>query len=200
MKLPSFLKFLKPDKSHPLSIDPDEFIPTLWEDDFCQIEIVPCENKEFIITQSQGISDLAEKSKSGLGFSETFERGSMPFPTLSKEIRADYLEYFFSGFELPKAKQIRYETSEIIDCRNGKTKAFGYSNFTIFFEKEDEFAKNIWLSVGLFVSVKQFELIKSVLYSLGEENELVLIDWNSLELTDLRDRRQIDEYLSGHRK
>lgn len=200
MKLLSFLKFLKPDKPQPLNVDPNEFIPTLWEDNFCQVEIIPFENKSFIITQSQGISDLAEKTKKGLGFSETFERSSMPVSTLSKEIRADYLEYFLSGFELPKAKHIKYEANKIIDCQNSKTKAFGYSNFTIFFETEDEFVKNIWLSVGLIVSVKQFELIKSMLYNLGEENEFMLIDWNSLQLIDLRDRTQVDNYLMVHWK
>ncbi|GEM_PF-3662636 len=37
---------------------------------------------------------------------------------------------------------------------------------------------------------------KSVLYCLGEECEMILVDWNRMELIDLRNRYQINNYLS----
>jgi hypothetical protein len=46
------------------------------------------------------------------------------------------------------------------------------------------------------ISVEKLELIKSVLYRLGEECEMILVDWNSMELIDLRNRYQINNYLS----
>jgi hypothetical protein len=67
-------------------------------------------------------------------------------------------------------------------------------------DTQDEFVKNIWLSISLIVSVGQYDLIKSALYCLGEECEMVLVDWNSLELFDLRDRIQIDKYLNDYWK
>ena len=103
-------------------------------------------------------------------------------------------------FEFEKAKNINYNSHKIIDCEKGLTKAFGFSNFTIFFDTEFEFVKNIWLSNSLIVSVKQYDLIKSALYSLGEECEMLLVDWNSLELFDLKDRNQIDKYLMDYWK
>ena len=200
MGLFSFLKFFKPDKTPSPGLEPNEYIPSFWEDDYCQVEIISFENKAFIEKQSGQINDLASKSKTDCGFTTTFERSPMPITTLSQEIRVDYLEYTLTGYNFPKARFIRYDKSEILDCEKGKTKAFGFSNFTIFFDTEGEFVKNIWISIGLIVSVKQFDLIKSALYSLGEECELILIDWNSLELYDLRDRRQIDKYLMGYWK
>ncbi|WP_276505069.1 hypothetical protein [Terrimonas pollutisoli] len=200
MGLFSFLKFLKPDKTKSIKFDPNEYVPAFWEDGYCQIEIVPFENKAFIQKQAGQIDELATKSRTDYGFSATFERGSMPFKTVSKEIRVDYLEKTLTDFQFQKARHIRYDKSEILDCESGATKAFGFSNFTIFFDTEGEFVKNIWMHIGLIVSSPQFDLIQAALYALGEECELILIDWNSLELFDLADKKQIQKYLMGYWK
>ncbi|AEE52815.1 hypothetical protein [Haliscomenobacter hydrossis] len=176
------------------------YLPLFWEDDYCQIEIVPFENKEYILKTIGQISDLANNSRTGFGFTETFGRGQMPVSTFSEEIRTDYLEKLLTGFEFEKAKSINYDSHKILDCETGLTKAYGFSNFTVFFDTEDEFVKNIWLSISSIVSVRQCDLIKLALYDLGEECEMVLIDWNSLELFDLRDKIQIDKYLNSYWK
>lgn len=200
MGLFSFLNFLKTDKTQKIEFAPNEYVPSFWEDDYCQIEIVPSENREFIKRQSQQIDELASNSRTGYGFTETFGRGPMPVTTLSKEIRADYFEKTLTDFKFQKAKHIRYDKSKILNCETGKTKAFGFSNFTIFFDTEDEFVKNIWLGTGLIVSAPQLDLIQDTLYTLGEECEFILIDWNSLRLYDLADRKQIQDYLMLHFK
>jgi len=200
MGLFSFFQFLRPDKTPTSISDPKEYIPSFWEDDYCQIEIVPFENKAFIQKQAGQIDGLATKSRTDYGFTATFERGPMQFKTISKEIRVDHFERILSGFQFQKAKHIRYEENKILNCENSKTKGFGFSNFTIFFETEDEFVKNIWIYIGLIVSASQFGLIESTLYTLGEDYELILIDWNSLELFDLADRTQIQKYLMRHWK
>ena len=200
MRLFSFLKFRKANKSKTASIEPNEYVPSFWEDDYCQIEIIPVENRDFILKQSKNINASAQKSRTDYGFTAIFERSSNPVQTLSKEFRTDYLEQTLLGFQFQKAKHIRYDNSQILTCETGKTKAFGFSNFTVFFDTEDEFVKNIWIHIGLIVSVKQFELIESALYTLGEECELILIDWNSLQLFDLSNKAQIQKYLMDYWK
>ncbi|MGN6801996.1 MAG: hypothetical protein ACTHJN_08830 [Ginsengibacter sp.] len=195
MGLFSFLKLFKNDNSQKRKFDPTEYVPSFWEDDYCQIEIVPLENKRFIEKQSEQIDDLASKSRTDYGFIETFARDPMPVTTLSKEIKVGYFEKTLTDFKFQKARHIRYDKNEVLNCETGKTKAFGFSNFTIFFDTKDEFVKNIWIHIGLIVSVSQFDLIESALYSLGEQFGLLLIDWNSLELFDLKDKTQIQEYL-----
>jgi hypothetical protein len=191
MGLFSFLKFRKSDKINKIEFDPNEYVPSFWEDDYCQIEIVPSENKTFIQRQARQIDELASKSRTDYGFTETFARGPMPVTTISKEIRIDYFEKTLTDFKFQKARHIRYDKSEILNCETGKTKALGFSNFTIFFDTEDEFVKNIWINIGLIISAPQFDLIQEALYNLGEECELILIDWNSLKLFDLSNRNQI---------
>jgi hypothetical protein len=200
MGLFSFLKFRKSDNSKKVEHDPSEYVPSFWEDDYCQIEIVPSENRTFIQKQTEQIDELANKSRTDYGFTETFGRGPMPVTTVSKEIRVDYFEKTLTNFKFQKARLIRYDKNDVLNCETGKTKAFGFSNFTIFFDTEDEFVKNIWIDIRLIVSAPQFDLILEALYALGEECELVLIDWNSLELFDLADKTQIQKYLMGYWK
>jgi len=200
MGLFSFFKFSKAAKPATLTFDANEYVPAFWEDDYCQIEIVPFENKVFVLGQAIAIEDLTQKSKTDYGFTATFERDKMPVQTLSKKIRIKYLEQTLLGFQFRKAKHIRYNNSDILNCETDRTKAFGFSNFTIFFDTEEEFVKNIWIHIGLIVSVTQFNLIETALYTLGEECGLILIDWNSLELFDMSDKTQIKKYLMDYWK
>ena len=200
MGLFSLFNFLKSDKTKIIEFDSNEYVPSFWEDDFCQIEIVPSGNREFIQKQSELIDELASNSRTDYGFSETFGRSPMPVTTVSKEIRVDYFQQTLTDFKFQKAKHIRYDKSKILNCDVGTTKAFGFSNFTIFFDTENEFVKNIWINIGLIVSVPQFDLIQDALYILGKECELVLVDWNYQRLYDLADRRQIQDYLMWHFK
>jgi hypothetical protein len=198
-----FFSFLRRRISNELPVpgaDPNEYIPAFWDDDYCQIEIVPKENKEFIKKQIGQIEDVSAKSKVDYGFTDIFVRGKMPNPTISKELRADYLEKTLLSFQFLKAKHIRFDGREILNCETGDTKAFGFSNFTIFFDTHAEFVKNIWIDIHLIVSAPQFDTIQAALYALGEECELVLIDWNSSELFDLADKTKIEKYLTGYWK
>jgi hypothetical protein len=200
MGLFSFFKFLKVDNTRKIEFDSNEYIPAFWEDDYCQVEIVPSENRDFFQKQSGQIEELASNSRTEYGFTETFGRGLMPVTTVSKQIRVGYFEKTLTEFKFQKARHIRYDKSEVLNCETEKTKAFGFSNFTIYFDTEDEFVKNIWIGTGVIISAPQFDLIQNALYTLGEECELVLIDWNSLRIYDLADRKQIQSYLKWHFK
>jgi hypothetical protein len=195
-----FFSFLRRRISSQLPVpgaEPNEYIPAFWEDDYCQIEIVPKENREFIMMQIGQIDEFSAKSKADHGFTDIFARGKMPTPTISMELRADYLENTLLSSQFPKAARIRFDGREILNCETGDTRAFGFPNFTIFFDTKGEFVNNIWIDNDLIVSAPQFDTIQAALYTLGEECELVLVDWNSSELFNLADKTQIEKYLMG---
>lgn len=200
MKLSDFFNVFKQRTASKKEIRADNYLPSFWEDDYCQIEIVPFENKEYTFKTIEQISDLANNSRTDFGFTETFGRGQMPVTTFSKEIRTDYLEKLLTSFEFEMAKSINYESHKTLNCETGSIKAYGFSSFTIFFDTSGDFVRNIWVSISLIVSVKQYNLIKSALYALGEECRMMLVDWNSLVAFDLRDRSQIDTYLMDYWK
>ena len=200
MGLFSFLKRIKFGQTKQFEPDRDDYLPSFCEDDYCQIEIVPVENKTFIKKKAKEIGELASKSRTNYGLREKISRGLMPVTTASEEFRTDCFEKILADFQFQRASHIRYDKSELLDCARGNTKAFGFSNFAIFFDTEEEFLKNIWLGIGLIVSAPQFDLIENALYELGETYELMLIDWTSLEVFDLADRTRIEKYLMGYWK
>lgn len=61
----SFLKYFKPGKFITPVVKPDEYVPAFWENDYCQVEIVPFENKAFLQKQAEQIDELAPESNTG---------------------------------------------------------------------------------------------------------------------------------------
>ena len=97
MKLLDIFKIFRQRTTAKNEFKADSYLPSFWEDDYCQIEIAPVENKEYILKTIGQISDLANNSRTDFGFTETFGRGQMPVKTYSKEIRTDYLEKLLTG-------------------------------------------------------------------------------------------------------
>lgn len=205
MKLLDFFRIFKRKTLSKAEAERNTYLPFYWDDDYCQIEIVPAENSESIVERMTEIKIPADQSREGLGFTEIFEVGQMSITTFSEEIRTDALSQLLTDYKFEKAKSINYVGDKIANCETVSSKAFGFPNFTIFIETEEEFVKHIWLAINApdsraEISREQFKLIKDALYSLGEEYEMVLADWNSLQLIDLRDRNQIDKYLNSYWK
>lgn len=178
----------------------DEILPSFWEDDYCQIEIVPKENIEHIKKLIKQINEFTEKARTINGFTDIFIREGLPFQTINEELRIDYFEKFLfeKGFE--KAMKIRYDGYTITDCSKTTSNAFSLPCFNFFYDCEDEFVKNIWISISLITSTEHYNKILEALYELGEDCEMVLIDWNSSKLIDLTNRNQIKSYLMDYWK
>ncbi|MBP6025436.1 hypothetical protein [Ferruginibacter sp.] len=183
-----------------ISQNEDKNLPSFWEDDYCQVEIVPRKNVAHIQTSIKQIVDFTEKTRTEYGFTAIFMREGMPFPTLNEELRIDYLEKLLTEKGFEKAKQIRYDGYTITDCSKTTSNAFSLPCFNFFYDCKDEFINNIWSSTSLITSTDHFNKILETLYELGEGCELVLINWNSSELIDLSDRKQIEKYLMSYWK
>lgn len=170
-------------------------LPSFWEDDYCQIEIVPRKNVEHIDATVKQIAAFTEAKNTAFGFTDVFVRKGLPFSTLGQEFRVDTFESFLSSKGFVKREQILYNGRTVIDCSRDSSNAFSLSNFLIFYDCQGDFIKNIWISNSHIVSNDQFKIILETLYDLGESYEFVLVDWNSLELVNLADKKQIKEYL-----
>lgn len=178
----------------------DENLPSFWEDDYCQVEIVPRKNIEHIKKSIKQIDEFTEKTRTEYGFTDIFMREGLPFPTINEELRTDYFEKLLTEMCFEKATKIRYDGNTIIDCSKTTSNAFSLPCFNFFYDCNEEFIKNIWISTSLITSNEHFNNILEALYELGESCELVLIDWNSSELIDLTDRNQIKQYLMSYWK
>lgn len=178
----------------------DENLPSFWEDDYCQIEIVPRKNIEHIKKSIKQIDEFTEKTRTEYEFTDIFMREDLPYPTINEELRTDYFENLLSEKDFEKAMKIRYDGYTIIDCTKTTSNAYSLPCFNFFYDCNNEFINNIWISTSRITSNDHFNKILEALYELGESCELVLINWNSLELIDLTDRNQIKEYLMSYWK
>jgi hypothetical protein len=185
-------------QSKPKTVDKD--LPSFWEDDYCQVEIVPRKNIDHIKDSIIQIEQFAEKTRTEYGFTDIFMREGLPFPLLNEEIRVDYFEKQLNDKGFEKARQIRYDGNTIIDCSPKTTNAFLLPCSSFFYDCKDELINNIWISTSLITSTDHFNKILETLYQLGESCELVLVDWNSSDLVDLSNRDQITQYLMGYWK
>jgi hypothetical protein len=121
MKLSQLLNYFKSNKR----TEP-EYVPILWEDDYCQIELIPQENLTFSKQQINDTSSFAEEHRTELGYTNVFIRKENSTPTSSKEIRTDYLTHALISFQLPQLTRMRYEGGEVTSLRGRKTQAFGF--------------------------------------------------------------------------
>ncbi len=126
-----------------ISQNEDKNLPSFWEDDYCQVEIVPRKNVAHIQTSIKQIVDFTEKTRTEYGFTAIFMREGMPFPTLNEELRIDYLEKLLTEKGFEKAKQIRYDGYTITDCSKTTSNAFSLPCFNFFYVFKDEFINNI---------------------------------------------------------
>lgn len=178
----------------------DENLPSFWEDEYCQIEIVPKKNIENIDKSIKQIDEFTEKTRSEYGFTDIFVREDLPFPTINEELRTDYFEKILNEKGFEKAIKIRYDSYTIIECSKTTSNAFTLPSFNFFYDCEEEFIKNIWISISLITSTEHYSKILETLYELGEDFDLVLIDWNNSEQIDLSNRKQIESYLMSYWK
>jgi hypothetical protein len=178
-------------------VDPADGVARMWEDDFCQIEILHRDNLTFLSKQLQIAQAFGEEHQTATGFTDIMAREENPVLTIDIELRADFLEQNLLSLKLPKYLKIQIDDGPILISDNSKTKAYGFRNFIIFFETEGEFVKNIWVTAKQIISKTELYTIIQALYNLGEGTFLILVDWNSNELVDLSDMRQIRRYLNN---
>jgi hypothetical protein len=152
----------------------EKSLPSYWEDDYCQIEIVPRKNVEHIEASINQIDEFTEKTRTENGFTDIFMRQDLPFLTLNEELRIDYFEKLLTEKGFEKAKQIRYDGYTITDCSKTTSNAFSLPCFNFFYDCKEEFINNIWISTSLITSTDHFNKILETLYELGVGCELVL--------------------------
>lgn len=198
MILQQLLKFFRGARTTKQKSDSSEYMPFLWEDDYCQVEIVPAENREYIFRSFDQIESISSRSATEYGYTEIFMRGKMPAPTSLEELRVDYLCDLFKKYTLCEYEKISYCGEKIIDCKTSSTKAYGFPGATIFFEAGNEFINSLWLSIYNYVSAKHLDIICSALSDLGEDTEWILVDWNRNEVINLSDRGAIGHYLKSY--
>ncbi len=183
-------KIKSSDKSETLSSKQE--VAQIWLDDIAQEELLHEENKQLILDEFKIISNIDGDVN---GFTEIHERKLEPHKLINQEIRTDYLVTHLDSCGFKKCNKIRLEKGRIKSFNESKYKVLKSDSMKIHFMQEGEFLSVIWISVSLIVTVSEFDRLLNVLYELGEDNDLILVDWFKLEIIDLKNKVEIKSYL-----
>ena len=161
------------------------------EDDYRQVEIVPSENFNELIKQAENVQDFSEKHSDGIGYTDMLVREENGFKLEQRGIEPRELDLILS--ELP----IKRFTEVSTGIRPGEMiseNTFGYGeNYRgIFFDSKSDSVTGIWISGSPDIEDEEFA---RTLNFLGNKWNLLLMDWNSLQLIDLKDKEHIIRYL-----
>lgn len=161
------------------------------EDDYKQIEIVPSENFNELIKQAENVKDFEEKHFDGGGYTDMMVREENGFKLKQRGIQSDELDKILS--ELPIKRNNKVSTGvRPGEISSENTIGFGENYNGIFFDFESDYVTGIWIAGSPNV---ESVIFAQVLNNIGNKWSLLLMDWNSLELIDLKNKEQIEKYL-----
>lgn len=166
------------------------------EDDYRQIELVPAENLDFLNHELTEIEAFARRQDAGPGYDEVFMRHEIPVALDAKAFRKDHFIALLTGAGLSKALIKDASGFAFQDWENGMS-AYGDASLSVFFESDEGFIQTIWLSINRHAKGIREEKGVLLLWQMGEKMNLVLADWNSLEIVPLTDEDKVRAYLKN---
>ena len=165
----------------------------LWEDDFLMIEIIPKENWDFALGETQRIKDFGQEHFDGNGFTGITEIQKQPRPTSELGIKLEELTKTLEEAGMKRINNVLYDGRPIDST---KTVAYGENQNGLYIENKSGIVNNIWLAFYNRPLLLQ-GTITSGLLAIGERYKMMLIDWTTGKLADLRNREEIEEYLKS---
>lgn len=165
-----------------------------WEDDYMLKEIFSSKNIAFAKAESARIAKFGEEHYEGNGFTEITVVESCPFPILTSKIKEEDLIDAFEAIGLPKIMDLYYNGKKK-PIENPKTKVYGENLMGIFYETNESLVSNLWFATYDFKNSDKSK-IALALNEIGKKFDLILVDWNSCEIIDLKKTDEIESYLN----
>eukprot|EP01093_Parvamoeba_rugata_P007417 TRINITY_DN2194_c0_g2_i1.p1 TRINITY_DN2194_c0_g2~~TRINITY_DN2194_c0_g2_i1.p1 ORF type:complete len:200 (+),score=34.50 TRINITY_DN2194_c0_g2_i1:1437-2036(+) len=173
----------------------DENSMLLWEDDYLMVEIMSSKNLEYALKETGRISEFAEKHSDGNGFSEITAIKQKPIETKQLEINEKEFVELLNSVGIEKYPKLTYAgigEPQIIE--NSKTKAFGSYSSAIFYDVENNKIEHIWFSTYDWKNIQKTKIADG-LNAIGEKYDMIMVDFASEEVIDLKKKPEIEKYL-----
>lgn len=162
------------------------------EDEYRQVEIVPSENFNELIKQAENVQDFAEKHFDGGGYTDMMVRDENGFKLIQRGIEPKELDLILSELLIKKYTDVSTGIRPG-EMKSENTYGYGKNYNGIFFDFESDSVTGIWIAGSPNVEDEKFA---QALNDIGNRWSLLLMDWNSLELINLKDKEQIEKYLN----
>lgn len=168
------------------------------EDDYCQIEILPCENLTYCKNQMDEIDGFSEAHRDGDGFTDIFIREDNPISLAERKIPVTRLEQALGPVLKKYDRVLTGYSSYREECKNAG--AFVYNeNISVFYDVDGDVIHHLWL---MLVPYTQEELEKGIeaLNALASLGDLILADWGWSVVERLQNQAQIAHYMNQRLK
>ena len=165
-----------------------------FEDDYCNIELLPQENLDFCNNQIKNIQQFSKNCTDSMGFSDAYRRGVEPISLATNKISEDSLKRCFHGI-IPRYDRVMSGYSYFSKpCSN--VYAYGTNqNVVLFYETEEAIVTKIWFALDIKNGddCKTAKLILSKLKSLGN---FILVDWGLCFAEQLNNVDKLTQYIN----
>lgn len=192
----SILDIFKRKKVQQNVIEENETRVYFHEDIFNQVEFLPRENKEYLKCENKKIENFAKENFDGHGFTDIYVRDESPKTISDKKIDFEELDKILLTLGLEKIAEV-YEGygSGKWKCEN--TFAYVYDRAQIFVSLKDNLVHDFWVDGFRFhKDIETKNKLKSVLWRIGSEMNLLLNDWDLTVVIDLKEESEIEKYLN----
>lgn len=169
----------------------------LWEDNYLMVELIPKENLEFALKETKRIQKHGEEHFDGNGFTEITEIGEKPVKTEKLEIPTKKITDLLESVGLTRFEKLMYfGGGEPTEIENPKSLVYGELGSAIFLEPENGKLKHIWFDSHKWEDLPKTK-IGNGLKAIGKEFDLILVDWNSNQVIDLKKENEIEKYIKS---
>ena len=174
---------------------PHQFVDVLhmWEDDYLMIELLPKDNFEFIIKESNRIHEFGKEHFDDYGFTNITEFGEIPTKTIDKKIDFKSVADIFEKNGMERIKEVVHQN---IGYLSGEKVPFGFgsNNFALLLEEDNGRLKYIWTTGRIDNEVLEREF-KNGLSEFVLTYDFMAIDWYKSKSYDLHSENGIEEFI-----
>lgn len=168
---------------------------SIHEDDYCQIQLLPFENIEFILNEIEVIIGFKKENFNINGCDKIFVRNSPNFPLISKNIKFSELQKVIeqNDFEKITNVNIGYGNNFTKSLTNG----YGTNNCAVLIDCNNKIVENIWFIYYWNSTEIEKEKLNNLLVEINQICNQILIDWNQCIIVELT-KDNINKYLSDN--
>jgi hypothetical protein len=165
-----------------------------WLDDECQVQFLPQENELEIKLLMDSILGKNSNNDNRFGFAQVTERGKFSHPLLDRQITPRDLEALLRKHNIERIELIERELGSKLPYEKSSEKAFR-CGYDFIFDLHRGFVNQFWILPHLIVSTKDFDNIEGFIHEFATHYNLILVDWNELEIVDVQELRVLRKEL-----
>lgn len=170
---------------------------TAHEDCWGQQELLPRANATFLAEEAAALHRVYTQENPGNGFAEIYQRRPAPFPLAGRHIPLD--ELLTAVAQLPVR---RYQRVSVLSATGPEryavpgAGAFGSDDCALVIEAKEGLVQALWVAYRSAWTAPRRLILQELLLLLGQRYDLVLMDWDELQLIDLADAGTVARFVA----